>query len=213
MKVPPAVRSLPGARALAVARHRRRAKSLLTMGRESYGEPRVVAYPGETTRAIVGDFVSIADEVLFLVGGIHPVERVSTFLFRARLGLPGAYQDGIPATKGDIVVGNDVWIGFGATVLSGITIGNGAVVAATATVTKDVRPYAIVAGNPAREIRRRFSDEEVERLEQLAWWNWPLELIVERIPLLNGDDVEAFLRESEEASTTRTGPTGASVGG
>ena len=167
------------------------------MGRESYGEPRVVAYPGETSRALVGSFVSIADDVVFLVGGNHPVDWVSTFPFRARLGLPGAYRDGVPVSKGDIVVGNDVWIGWGATVLSGVTIGNGAVVAANATVTRDVRPYAIVAGNPAREVRRRFGDDEVARLERLAWWDWPLEAIVERIALLNGDDVGAFLKAFE----------------
>ena len=163
------------------------------MGRESYGDPRVIAYPGETTRAIVGDFVSIADEVVFLVGGNHPVEWVSTFPFRARLGLPGAYEDGIPATKGDIVIGNDVWIGWGATVLSGVTIGNGAVVAANATVTKDVRPYAIVVGNPAKEIGRRFSDEQVEALLRIRWWDWPTAKVREHVDLLSQPDIDAFI--------------------
>jgi acetyltransferase-like isoleucine patch superfamily enzyme len=158
----------------------------LALGRGSYHHATVIAYEGDDGMVRVGSFCSIADGVTFLVGGGHRLDWISTFPFRAAWELEGAYRDGHPAGKGDIVVGNDVWLARDAMVLSGVRIGNGAAVAANAVVTKDVRAYAIVAGNPAREIRRRFSDADVERLEALAWWDWPLEDIEAAMPLLNG---------------------------
>ena len=83
--------------------------------------------------------------------------------------------------KGDIVIGNDVWIGYEAVVMAGVTIGNGAIIGARAVVTKDVPPYTIVGGVPAREIRRRFSDDVIARLLELKWWDWPAERIQRNI--------------------------------
>lgn len=140
----------------------------LVMGRHSYGTPRVQAYTyNRDAKVIIGSFCSIADEVVFIVGGNHRPDWVSMFPFRVVFDLPGAFEDGHPATNGDILVGHDVWIGRAATVLSGVTVGDGAVIAASAVVSKDVRPYAIVAGNPAREIARRFSDDQVAALERM----------------------------------------------
>jgi acetyltransferase-like isoleucine patch superfamily enzyme len=167
----------------------------LVMGRHSYGEPLIPTYPGDTSSVRVGDFVSIGLDVVMLDGGNHRTEWVSTFPFRARFDLPGAYADGHPHSKGDVVVGNDVWIGRGARVLSGVSIGDGAVIAGYSVVTKDVRPYAIVAGNPARENRRRFDDAQIEALLRIAWWEWPLERILAAVPQLCDEDVDAFIRD------------------
>jgi acetyltransferase-like isoleucine patch superfamily enzyme len=165
----------------------------ITIGRFSYGTPEVIAYEGDDARVHVGSFVSIAEGVTFTVGGNHRLDWVTTFPFRARLRLERAFEDGHPASKGDILVGNDVWIGRGASILSGVTIGNGAVVAALAVVTKSVPPYAVVAGNPAREVKRRFSVDQIEALQRIAWWDWPIEDILARVSDLNGDSVAAFI--------------------
>ena len=165
----------------------------LVMGRETYGEPKVIVGEGDTRVVRIGAFCSIGTDVTFLVGGNHRTDWISTFPFRLVWRLPGALEDGHPATKGDIEVGNDVWFGRDALVLSGVRIGNGAVIAARAVVTKDVRPYAVVAGNPAREVRRRFSDADVERLEALRWWDWPLERISEAVPMLNGSSIDELV--------------------
>lgn len=171
-------------------------RAFLTMGAHSYGLPRVLAYAGNDARARVGAFCSIGADVEFLLGGYHHPEWVSTFPFRIMLQLPGAFEDGQPTTRGDVVVENDVWIGRGAKILSGVTVANGAVVGAFAVVTRDVRPYAIVVGNPARELRRRFDDERVDALLASRWWEWPLERIVEYVPLLCSPDVDAFLERA-----------------
>ena len=98
--------------------------------------------------------------------------------------------------KGDTHVGNDVWIGYRATIMPGVTIGHGAIIGACAVVTRDVPPYAIVGGNPARVIRMRFEADTVARLLTLAWWDWPMEKITRFAPLLTGD-VAAFLEAVE----------------
>ena len=178
----------------------------LTMGPHSYGEPLIPTYPGDTACVRVGAFVSIALDVVLLDGGNHRTDWVSTYPFRARFGLPGAYADGHPASKGDVEIGNDVWIGRGARVLSGVTVGDGAVIAGYSVVTKDVRPYAIVAGNPAREIRRRFGDEQVQALLRIAWWEWPLEKVLDAVPQLCSENVDEFiaahLASSDRPSST-----------
>ena len=165
----------------------------LEMGPHSYGEPLIPTFPGDTGRVRVGAFVSIALDVVIMDGGNHRTDWVSTYPFRARFGLPGAYEDGHPRIKGDVNIGNDVWIGRGARIMGGIEVGDGAVVAGYSVVTRDVRPYAIVAGNPAREIRRRFSDEQVQALLEIAWWDWPLERVLEAVPQLCSENVDRFI--------------------
>ena len=150
-------------------------------------------YPGDTARIVIGSFCSIAEWVEILPGGQHRPDWVSTFPFRSRLELPGAYLDGAPRPGGSVVVGHDVWIGRGAKLLSGANIGHGAVVGAYAVVAGDVRPYAIVVGNPANEVRLRFRDDQIERLLRVAWWDWPIEKIREHISALCSDDIDGFL--------------------
>jgi acetyltransferase-like isoleucine patch superfamily enzyme len=163
------------------------------MGPHSYDDPLVLAYEGDTARVTVGAYCSLGQDVTFMLGGAHRVDWVTTFPLRARLGLDGAFRDGHPTGRGDIVVGSDVWIARDALVLSGVTIGDGAVVATRSVVTRDVRPYAIVAGNPAREIRRRFTDDQIDALVRLKWWEWPDDVVLDNVEALSSGDIDAFI--------------------
>ena len=169
------------------------ADGTLVMGNMSYYAPTVVKYTGDTGRVIIGNFASVAPDADFYVGGLHRTEWVSQYGLRAMLALPGVHEDGFTHGRGDIVVGSDTWVTNGVTVMSGVTIGDGAVVGTKAVVAKDVRPYAVVVGNPAREIRRRFSDEQVDALLRIRWWDWPTEKVKEHIELLTSPDIDAFI--------------------
>ena len=153
----------------------------------------------EEDRVEIGSFCSIALNVTILAGGEHNVHWATTYPLRIAFGHPRAGQDGQPKTKGKITIGNDVWIGDGATILSGVTIGDGAVIGAGAVVVKDIAPYAIVAGNPARLIRFRFSAETIAKLLVIAWWNWPIEKIEANTSMLCGEDVSDFIADQGEA--------------
>jgi acetyltransferase-like isoleucine patch superfamily enzyme len=167
--------------------------SRLTRGRHTYGNPQVVTYPGDTARVRIGAFTSIALDVVLMDGGNHHMDWVTTFPLRAHYDLPGAYEDGHPFTRGDITIGNDVWLGRGSKILSGVTIGDGAIVGAYAVVAKDVRPYAIVVGCPQREVRRRFTDEQIDALQRIAWWDWTDQQIKERVEDLSSANLDAFI--------------------
>jgi acetyltransferase-like isoleucine patch superfamily enzyme len=169
------------------------ADGTLVMGNMSYYAPNVVKFKGDTGRVIIGNFASVAPDADFYVGGLHRVEWVSLYGLRAMLELPGAYEDGFTHGRGDIVVGSDTWVTNGCTVMSGVTIGDGAVIGTKAVVAKDVRPYAIVVGNPAREIGRRFGDEQVEALLRIRWWDWPTDTVSEHVDALSSPDVDAFI--------------------
>ncbi len=174
---------------------------LLTIDRCTYGCPDVRAYPGDTERVVIGSFCSIAEDVLIFVGGNHPTGWISIFPFRAAFHLPGALEDGCPASKGSVAIGHDVWVGARVTILSGVTIGNGAIIGAGAVVASDVRAYSVVVGNPAREVRRRFTDAVVEQLEALQWWDWTIDQIISNVKLLSSDNIDRFLAEAKNRST------------
>jgi acetyltransferase-like isoleucine patch superfamily enzyme len=182
-----------GAVALQEEAQRHIADGTLVMGTMSYYAPRVVKFKGDSGRVIIGNFASVAPDADFYVGGLHRTEWVSLYGLRTMLELPGAHEDGFTHGRGDIVVGSDTWVTNGCTVMSGVTIGDGAVVGTKAVVTKDVRPYAIVVGNPAREIRRRFSDAQVEALLRIRWWDWPTDKVREHVDLLSNPDVDGFI--------------------
>ena len=176
------------------------ADGTLVMGNMSYYAPNVVKYEGDNGRVIIGNFASVAPDADFYVGGLHRTEWVSQYGLRAMLDLPGAHEDGFTHGRGDIVVGSDTWVTNGCTIMSGVTIGDGAVVGTKAVVAKDVRPYAIVVGNPAREIRRRFSDEQVEALLRIRWWDWPTEKVKQHVALISSPDVDAFIARFDPAA-------------
>ncbi|TXF88119.1 CatB-related O-acetyltransferase [Neolewinella aurantiaca] len=141
-------------------------------------------------KLIIGKFCMIASDVTFIMSGAnHLTEAVSTYPFAIfGDGWEKAMEDRNYPKKGDTVIGNDVWIGYNATIMSGVTIGDGAIIAANATVVKDVAPYTIVGGNPAREIKQRFDDETIEKLLELKWWDQPLDWITDNVKLLTGND-------------------------
>lgn len=131
-----------------------------------------------------------------MILGNHRYDTITTYPFKdISFSWPeaaNAVDD--HSTKGDIIIGNDVWIGARANIMSGVTIGSGAIVATAAVVTKNVPPYAIVGGNPARVIKYRFSEEVIEQRLEIAWWVWPEDVIRTRMKLLMNDDIEGFLR-------------------
>jgi virginiamycin A acetyltransferase len=102
---------------------------------------------------------------------------------------------GHPSCKGDIIIENDVWIGANSTIMSGIKIGNGAIVAAGSTVTKDVPPYAIVAGNPAKVVKYRFTEEQIEKLLSISWWDWDEQKIRDNAMDMWSDDIDGFINK------------------
>jgi virginiamycin A acetyltransferase len=133
-------------------------------------------------RLVIGKFCAIAAGVRFLMPGAnHAARGPSTYPFGIFGGAWESTMDLVlsASSRGDTVVGNDVWLGYQSLVLPGVTVGDGAIIAAASVVSADVPPYSIVAGNPARVVRRRFDDGDVERLLRAAWWHWPVELVTE----------------------------------
>jgi acetyltransferase-like isoleucine patch superfamily enzyme len=163
------------------------------IGDFSYGAPTVFHW-GEPVQLEIGRFCSIAQEVNIFLGGNHRIDWVTTYPFSAiNYTFPDwKHLQGHPVSKGDIIIGNDVWIGYGASIMSGVKIGDGAVIGAKAVVSRDVKPYEIVAGNPAVAIKKRFSDDIIEKLLELQWWNLSQEEINEIVPVLMSDPVSFF---------------------
>lgn len=143
-------------------------------------------YPIHRERLVIGKFCSIACGAKFLFNcANHTLASLSTYtfpLFYEEWGLERSAVASAWDNKGDILIGNDVWIGYEAVILAGVHIGNGAIIGARAVVTKDVAPYTIVGGVPAREIRKRFGAATIARLEALQWWDWPTAEIRHRLP-------------------------------
>lgn len=171
--------------------------SPIEIGRFSYGMGNIALFEwGEGAALRIGAFCSFAKKITIVLGGNHRVDWVTTYPFGT------AYPDelgdrpvpGHPATAGDIVIGNDVWAGQGVTIMSGVTIGDGAVLATNATVVKDVAPYEIVGGNPAKAIRKRFDDETIALLLTLRWWELPVETIRQIVPQLTAAPTPDTLR-------------------
>jgi len=161
----------------------------LIVGKHTYGKNDLIVdvYSGSEAKVIIGKYCSLAPDIRIITGGNHPIDWVSTYPFRIKWNLPGKFQDGMPFSKGDVIIDNDVWIGTGTIILSGIHIGNGAIIAAGSVVTKDVPAYALIGGNPAKIIKYRFTDDKIKRLLEIEWWNWDEAKIKEEIDFLNGN--------------------------
>ena len=166
------------------------------IGEFTYGVPTVSRHPG--TKLKIGKFCSIAQQVTIHLGGNHNMNRVTTYQF---VGFPNDWPeaDFLPIqeiygfSKGDVVIGNDVWIGYGATILSGVHIGDGAVVGARAVVAGHVEPYSVVVGNPARSVQKRFDEGTIRSLLQIQWWDWPIDKIKANMAVILGSDVARLL--------------------
>src|SRR5947207_9542145 len=171
----------------------------VVVGRHTYGyDESTFLMFGEESRIEVGAFCSIAPEVRILAGGEHVTDRPSTYPFNARMFDRGKRSAPDEADKGPTVVGNDVWIGLGATILAGVTVGDGAVVGARAVVSKGIPSYGVAVGNPAEVVGYRFDSATCERLLALRWWDWGDKEIRARKRWFMGD-VESFLQEAERA--------------
>lgn len=143
-------------------------------------------------KLIIGKFCMIASDVKFIMnGGNHLTEAISAYPFSIfGHGWEHAMDGREHPYKGDTKIGNDVWIGYNSTIMPGISIGDGAIIATNSTVVKDVAPYTIVGGNPALEIKKRFSQDITERLLKLKWWDWEIEKITKNVQHLTNVDIE-----------------------
>lgn len=155
-------------------------------------------YPVNQDKLKIGKFCSIACGAKFLfTSANHTMKSLSTYpfpIFFEEWQLDGKDICDAWDNKGDIVIGNDVWIGYEAVILSGVTIGDGAVIGSRAVVTKDVEPYTIVGGVPAKPIRKRFDEQTIKKLEKIGWWNWDEEQIRQNLEAIQVGDVDALSR-------------------
>lgn len=155
-------------------------------------------YPVNQDKLKIGKFCSIACGAKFLfTSANHTMKSLSTYpfpIFFEEWQLDGKDICDAWDNKGDIVIGNDVWIGYEAVILSGVTIGDGAVIGSRAVVTKDVEPYTIVGGVPAKPIRKRFDEQMIKKLEKIGWWNWDEEQIRQNLEAIQVGDVDALSR-------------------
>lgn len=154
-------------------------------------------------KLIIGKFCAIGSNVQFIMNGAnHKMDGISTFpfnIFGRNWSVITPTPEQLPF-KGDTVIENDVWIGYKTNIMPGVNIGNGAIIAAHSVVTKDVESYSIVGGNPAKLIRKRFTDEQIKKLLNIAWWNWNIKKITSALPLIvNGDirKLEEFYKSSK----------------
>lgn len=144
-------------------------------------------------RLIIGKFCQIATGVRFLMNGAnHPMDGVSTYPFQVFGGEWAQKKPAKVKSKGDTVIGNDVWLGNSVTIMQGITIGDGAIIGTNSLVKKDVPPYTVVGGNPAKIIRQRFDDDTTAFLLRLKWWDWSVEQITEHLDLITDGDIDGL---------------------
>lgn len=152
-------------------------------------------FPFVGDKLVIGKFCAIATGTKFIMNGAnHPLSGFSTYPFYifGNGWETAAPQPGELPYKGDTVVGNDVWIGYEATIMPGVQIGDGAIVAAKSVVVADVEPYSIIGGDPARQIRQRFDDDVVRSLTKIAWWNWDIEKITRNLKHITAADIKAL---------------------
>lgn len=161
------------------------------IGEYSYGEDPLIFDWNEGSTLRIGKFCSLGASCVFVLGGNHHSDRISTYPFYnlfANLNKKDSY------TNGNIIIGSDVWCGNYSCIMSGVTIGHGSILGAMSVVRKDVEPYSIVIGNPAIVIKKRFSDSDVEKLLQIQWWNWDINKIRKYWKLIIGKDIDALCK-------------------
>lgn len=161
------------------------------IGEYTYGLPQIFKLE-KSSELEIGKFCSIANNVKIFLDGEHETSNISTYPFGYYKGFTTKKRYQVKS-KGKITIGNDVWIGYGVTILSGVNIGDGAVIGACALVIKDVAPYTIVGGIPAKIIKKRFDDKTIEKLLQIKWWNWSDKKIQKNIEILQNNNIDIFI--------------------
>ncbi len=164
----------------------------IDIGDYTFGKPNIF---GSRDNIQVGKFCSIAGNVSFYTATDHNLKYASVYPFY----LTGKNLPRLPMiSKGKIIIGNDVWIGDGVLILDGVTVGDGAVIGSRSVVTKNIKPYEIVAGIPAKHIRYRFEEHIVNKLLDIKWWNWPIEKIHKNVHLLTNENIDQLILKYDE---------------
>jgi acetyltransferase-like isoleucine patch superfamily enzyme len=165
-----------------------------SVGIGSYGYPKIYEWTEYSdTKLFVGKYCSFAANISILLGGEHFTDWVTTYPFSTLSeNIVDMHLDG--RSKGNVIIGNDVWIGNNAIILSGVTIGNGAIIGAGSVITKDVPCYAIYAGNPAKFIRYRIDEAYIKAMNKIEWWNWSAQKIEENRHLILSNSIEEFIK-------------------
>ena len=171
----------------------------MSFGKYTYGSPTLL-WINENANLVVGNFCSIAGNVNIYLGGNHRTDWVTTYPFghihQNKFNMFSG--QGHPTTTGDVIIGNDVWIGNNVTIMSGVTIGDGAVIACNSHVVKNIEPYSLVGGNPAKLIKYRFTQEQIQKLLEIKWWYWDDEKINTFTPLLCNNNIDDFINSAFE---------------
>ena len=169
----------------------------MSIGKHTYGfnNIRTLSW-GEGSSLSIGAFCSLAENITIYLGGNHRIDWVTTYPFgHIHNDLFDKYDgSGHPRSNGDVIIGNDIWIASNVTIMSGVKIGDGAVIASNSHIVKNVDPYTVVGGNPGELIKKRFSDEDIERLLRLKWWDMEDDIINEISPLLCSSNLEELFK-------------------
>lgn len=166
----------------------------------TYGKPNIL-FDHTDAQLVIGKYCSIAEKVSIFLGGNHRYKWVTTYPFTVlHRDLFADFPESLKtsATKGDVIIGNDVWICYQATILSGVRIGDGAVIAAGSVVSRDIGPYEIWAGNPAKFIKKRFTDEQISKLLKIKWWEWNDDQLKKRLNSLCSENIDEFLAQADK---------------
>jgi len=167
-----------------------------SVGKYTYSQKPIIHFANNESKLTIGSFCSIASNLNVYLGGNHRTDWITTYPFgHINQNKFNSFNGiGHPSTKGDVIIGNDVWIADNVTIMSGITIGDGSIIACNSHVVKDVEPYSLVGGNPAKIIKYRFTKDQIEKLLQIKWWNWDDDKINHFVPLLCNNNVDEFIK-------------------
>lgn len=174
-------------------------KETPTVGSHTYGAENITTFFSEEGKLSIGKYCSIGPQITVYLGGEHRTDWITTYPFSYYYPeFEGDYR----ISKGNVSIGNDVWIGHGVMILSGVIIGDGAVIGAGSVVASNVAPYSIVAGNPAVHKRSRFSDDQIQSLLRLQWWNWAEMAVKEAVPILQSGDISGLMEYAKRNGLT-----------
>jgi acetyltransferase-like isoleucine patch superfamily enzyme len=167
------------------------------IGKYTYGNTNV-NFENDNAKLVIGNFCSIGEKCNIYLCGNHRTDRVTTYPFgHINQNIFNNFNgEGHPSTKGDVIIGNDVWIGSNVTIMSGVTIGDGVVIANNSHVVENIKPYSLIGGNPAKIIRYRFREDQIENLLKIKWWFWDDEQINKSLSLLCNDNIDDFIKSA-----------------